>query len=185
MDGAVMVLENEQALVARAVLEPAAFAAIYEHYFPLIYNYLRYRLRDAKAAEDITSQVFERALVNLQRYQPERGTFAGWLFGIARNAARNHLRSAGLRRWLPLDLVADQASGVPRPEEVTVLNETWDRVLAAVARLGERERDLIGLKFGARLTNRQIADVAGLSESNVSVILYRAVKRLRTEMEKD
>ena len=182
MDGTVMVLENEQVLVARAAGDPGAFAAVYDHYFKPLYNYVRYRVQDAKAAEDITSQVFERALARIGGYRPERGEFAGWLFTIARNAVSDHLRSARRRRWLPLDLVGSLASDEPPPDEVSVRHETWDRVLKAVARLEDRERELIGLKFGARLTNRQIADLTGLTESNVSVILYRAVRRLRAQL---
>lgn len=61
-------------------------------------------------------------------------------------------------------------------------NETRAELLAAVARLSDRERDLIALKFAAGLTNRRIAELTGLSESNLGVILYRAVPRLRAEM---
>ena len=61
--------------------------------------------------------------------------------------------------------------------------EERDRLLAALARLPARERDLIGLKFAAGLTNRRIADLTGLTESNVGVILYRTIRRLRTDLD--
>ena len=60
--------------------------------------------------------------------------------------------------------------------------ETRTELLAALARLSDRERDLIGLKFAAGLTNRHIAKLADLRESNVGVILYRAMRRLRVEL---
>jgi DNA-directed RNA polymerase specialized sigma24 family protein len=63
-----------------------------------------------------------------------------------------------------------------------IRNETRAELLAAVPRLEDRERDLIALKFAAGLTNRRIAEITGLSESNVGVILYRAVRRLRAEL---
>ncbi|MFQ6101808.1 MAG: sigma-70 family RNA polymerase sigma factor [Anaerolineae bacterium] len=93
MDGTVAVLPNELALVARATAEPAAFAAIYDHYFPRVYNYVRYRVRDAQTADDITAQVFERALTHIGTFNPERAPFAAWLFGIARNAVNDHFRA--------------------------------------------------------------------------------------------
>ena len=185
MDGAAMGLTNEQALVDQAAVEPSAFAAIYDHYFPRVYNYARYRVRDAQAAEDITSQVFERALSKIGSFHPEQGAFANWLFAIARNAVRDHYRSKRRWRWLPFDLLDDQRSQDPQPEEVSVQDETWARVLSAVAQLGERERDLVALKFGAQLTNREIAGLTGLSDSNVSVILSRTVKRLFGQLEKE
>jgi len=182
MDGTVAVLPNELALVARATAEPAAFAAIYDHYFPRVYKYVRYRASDAEATDDLTAQVFERALANIGRYRPERAPFAAWLFAIARNAVSDYLRAQRRRRWLSLEVLRDRASRDPQPEEAAIRNETRAELLAAVARLSDRERDLIGLKFAAGLTNRRIAEITGLSESNVGVILYRAVRRLRTEL---
>ena len=182
MDGAVTVLPNERALVARATAEPAAFAAIYDHYFPRVYNYVRYRVGDAEMADDLTAQVFERALASIGRYRLKRGPFAAWLFAIARNAVSDYLRAQRRRCWLSLEVLRDRASTEPQPEEVAIRDETRAELLAAVARLSDRERDLIALKFAAGLTNRRIAKLTGLSESNVGVILYRAMRRLRAEL---
>jgi RNA polymerase sigma-70 factor (ECF subfamily) len=176
------VLPNELVLVARATAEPAAFATIYDHYFPRVYNYVRYRVGDAETADDLTAQVFERTLVNIGRYRPERAPFAAWLFAIARNAVSDHLRAQRRRRWLSLEVLRDRASAEPQPEGVAIRNETHAELLAAVARLSDRERDLIAFKFAAGLTNRRMAEITGLSESNVGVILYRAVRRLRAEL---
>jgi RNA polymerase sigma-70 factor (ECF subfamily) len=182
MDDTVAMLPNEAALAARAMAEPAAFAAIYDHYFPRVYNYVRYRVWDVEAADDVTSQVFEKALVNIGSYRPERAPFAAWLFAIARNAVNDHLRAQWRHRWLSLEALRDWPSNDPQPEQVAAHNETQARLLLAVARLSERERDILGLKFGAGLTNRNIGELVGLSEGNVGVILYRAVRRLRTEL---
>lgn len=133
-------------------------------------------------ADDVTAQVFERALVNIDSYRPERAPSAAWLFAIARNGVNDYLRAQKRGRWLSLEALRDRASAEPRPEEVAIRNETRAELLAAVARLSDRERDRIGLKFGAGLTNRRIADLTGLGESNVGVILYRAVRRLRAEL---
>ena len=56
-------------------------------------------------------------------------------------------------------------------------------MLTAIAGLSERERDVMGLKFGAQLTNRRIAALTGLSESNVGVIVYRAAGRIRQNID--
>ncbi len=182
MDGTVAVLPNEVAIVARAMAEPAAFAAVYDHYFPRVYNYVRYRVGDAETADDVTAQVFERVLVNIGKFRPERAPFAAWLFAIARNAVNDHLRAQRRHRWLSLEVLRDRASAEPRPEEVAIHNETRAELLAAVTRLSDRERDLIALKFAAGLTNRHVAELTGLGESNVGVILYRAVRWLRAEL---
>ena len=183
MDSAVAVLANESALVARATAEPAAFAAIYDHYFPRVYNYVRYRVGDTAAADDVAALVFERALASIGRYRSDRAPFSAWLFAIARNAVIDHLRAQKRRRWLSLDLLRNHASDEPQPEQVAIHSETRDELLAALACLSHRDRDLIALKFAAGLTNRRIAELTGLSANNVGVILYRAVRRLREQLD--
>jgi len=120
--------------------------------------------------------------VSIGGYRPERAPFAAWLFAIVRNAVNDHLRAKRRRRWLSLEVLRDRASAGPQPEEVAIHGETRAELLAAVARLSDRERDLIALKFAAGLTNRRIAKLTGLSESNVGVILYRAMQRVRAEL---
>lgn len=185
MSDTVAVLSNEAALVARAAAEPAAFAAIYDHYFPRVYNYVRYRVREAESADDITAQALEAAWIKLASYRPERAPFAVWLFAIARNAVNDHLRAMSRRRWIPLQVLGDLPASEPEPEQVAIHHESHSRLLAAVSRLSARERDLVALKFAAGLTNRQIAELTSLGESNVGVILYRSMQRLRAELGKD
>jgi len=182
VEGTIVVLPNELALVARATVEPAAFAPVYDHYFPRVYNYVRYRVNDAATADDLTARVFERVLARIGHYCPERAPFAAWLFAIARNAVNDHIRAQKRRRWLSLDVLSDRLSTEPKPEEILVRKEGHAELLAAVAHLSDRQRNLIGLKFGAGLTNRRIAELTGLSESNVGVILYRTMRQLRAEM---
>ncbi|MEA3440008.1 MAG: sigma-70 family RNA polymerase sigma factor [Chloroflexota bacterium] len=182
MDGTIAVLPNELTLVSEATTEPTAFAAIYDHYFPSIYNYVRYRVVDADITDDLTAQVFEKALVSLNGYHPERGSFAVWLFTISRNVVNDHLRAKRRRRWLSLDILSGKANTVSLPEETIMQNETRYELLQAMTRLSDRERDLLALKFVAGLRNGRIAELTGLSQSNVGVILYRAIRRLRVEL---
>ncbi len=174
---------DEAAWIARAQADPAAFGALYDHYFPRIYSYIRYRVADATLADDLTATVFLRALAALGRYDATGAPFAAWLFAIARNAVSDHLRAERRHRWLSLDIVREWISPEPAPDVTALAGEERARLLAAVARLPARERDLIGLKFAAGLTNRRIAELSGLTESNVGVILYRAVRRLRTDLD--
>jgi RNA polymerase sigma factor (sigma-70 family) len=182
MNRTVAMLANEAALVARAMAEPAAFSAIYDHYFPRVYNYVRYRVQDAEAADELTAEVFEAIWGKFGSYRPERAPFAAWLFAIARNAINDHLRALSRHPWLSLETLRDKPSLEPQPEQVAIHHETRAELLAALARLSERERDFIALKFAAGLTNRSIAQLTGQSEDNVGVILYRAMRRLQAEL---
>ncbi len=183
MSETLAILPNEATLVARSVVEITAFAKIYDHYFSRVYNYLLYRVQDADTADDITALVFERALTNIHRYRPEKAPFGAWLFAIARNAVNDHFRQQRRRRWLSLDAVRRVVDPDPDPIEIVAVDEVRDKLLVAVSRLSDRERDLVALKFAAGLTNRRIAEVAGLSESNVAVILFRTMKKLRARLE--
>ena len=61
-------------------------------------------------------------------------------------------------------------------------DESKRELLEALGGLSERERDVLGLKFGALMGNRRIAEMTGLSDSNVRVIIYRAVGKLRDRL---
>jgi len=175
--------DDEQVLIARAQAEPAAFTAIYDLYFSRIYSYALYRIQDAQAADDITSQVFERVFTKINTYRPDRGAFAPWIFAVARNTINSHLRARQVRRWVSLDATTHQATSSATLEEIAIRNEQMAQLMKLISKLDERSRDLIALKFGAGLTNRRIAELTGLSESNVGVILYRAIGRLRNQLE--
>ncbi len=182
MDGTAGVLTQERLLVARAQVEPSAFAAVYDHYYPRVYTYLRYRVGEVEAAEDLTARVFERVLERIGDYRAERAPFAAWLFAIARNVVNDYVRFRRRHPALRLDEV-EIASSEPLPEEALVRSQAHAGLLAALAGLSEREREIVALRFAAGLTNRRIAEMMDLSEKNVSVILYRAMQRLRERIE--
>jgi RNA polymerase sigma factor (sigma-70 family) len=181
----IKLLVNEPALVARATADPTALAALYDHYFPLVHKYVLYRVSDAQIADDLVSQIFERMLTDLARYQPGQAPFGAWLFGIARHVVGDYYRSQKRRHWLSLESYFDLPSIDPAPEETILKNEQRDHLFRALSQLADRERDLIGLKFAGALTNREISTLTRLSEANVGVILYRAMKRLRTGLAKE
>lgn len=169
--------DNDQ-LAHRAASDPLAFAALYDLYFSRVYTYLRYRCGDPAEADDLAAQVFERLLANLASYRPERGGFEPWLFTIVRNALADHLRRQR-RAWLFWQNPGRLAATAPGPEESLIHAEEMRSLFAALDQLDERARDIVALKFFARLTNRQIAELTRLSESNVGVILFRALAQLR------
>jgi RNA polymerase sigma factor (sigma-70 family) len=186
MEIAVGSLCDEEMIVARSKADPCAFAPVFDHYYPRIYRYVFYRVQDAEVADDITAHVFEKALANIRQYQPARGSFAAWVFGISRNAVRKHFRAQGVRRLVSLDAVRYQVpDGSPSASEIAERNDTLARLLPLIGKLGNRERDLIALKFGGGLTNRRIAELTGLSEGNVGVILYRTLRLLRDQLQEE
>jgi len=168
-------------LAQQAAHDPQSFASLYDCYFSRVFNYLRYRCEDDNTADELAAQTFERLLNKLERYDPRRGPFEPWLFAIARNLVTDHHRKSW-QRWLPWDNLQRLPAAEPGPEVQLIQQENQVELWAAVDRLDSRSRDLLGLKFGARLNNRQIADRSGLSESNVGVLLYRSIMKLRAQL---
>lgn len=151
---------------------------VYADQLTRIYNYFRYRLGNETVAEDLTSKTFEKAWVARRRYRRDLAGFGTWLLSIARNVAIDHLRAD--RRHAPISAALDVADG-RTPEDDLANRSDLARLAALMGRLPARDQELLALKYGAGATNRAIAEVTGLSESNVGTIVHRAVQALREE----
>src|SRR6266700_7878793 len=170
----------EQAIAASLAEAPAEadaeFEALYRRCRDDVYSYAAGLLRDRAAAEDVTALAFERAYRKRRRFDPRRGSRRAWLFGIARNAALDELR----RRRRGARLVAepeDEASAAPHEGAEVAIRRAALR--SAMAELSPRERELVALKFFAGLTNAEIANVIGVSETNAGTKLHRVIQKLR------
>jgi RNA polymerase sigma-70 factor (ECF subfamily) len=167
----------EQALVAEATDAPRAgdiaFERLYRSSRDDVYAYVASLLRDAPAAEEVTAAAFERAYRKRNRFDPERGEPRAWLFGIARNAALDELRRRGRQAELTAEPADVETFGSAEHDERRLI------VSAALERLDPGECELIALKFFAGLTNAEIAQVLGLSESNAGTKLHRSMTKLR------
>ena len=150
---------------------------LYAEQLPRVFNFFRYRCGNVADAEDLTSITFEKAWRGRDRYRRDKGAFSTWLFTIARNAAVDHYRAR--TPMVPLEEAALVAAAQATPEEQTAHGSDAARLSALLPTLSDRDRDLIALKYGAEMSNRDIARATGLSESNVGTILHRAVHALR------
>jgi len=156
----------------------ADWDALYAEQLPRVYNFFRYRVGPGAVAEDLTSITFEKAWRARHRYRRDLAAFTTWLFTIARNVAVDHFRQR--RQHAPLEAAAGVSSGAT-PEEQAVLRSDVERLARLLAQLPDRERELLSLKYGAGLTNRAIARLTGLSESNVGTIVHRTIAGLRAD----
>lgn len=156
------------------------FEALYQTELPRVYNFFRYRVGDGALAEDLTSETFEKAWRGRDRYRKDLAAFSTWLFAIARRVAVDYYRRQ--RVDVSLDDVAEWPTH-ELTEDVAQQQADFERLSVLLARFEDRDRELVALKYGAGLTNRTIAGLTGLSESNVGTILHRAVQKLRTEWE--
>jgi RNA polymerase sigma-70 factor (ECF subfamily) len=160
---------------------------LFQQHYPRIYNYLRYRVYAIEDAEDLMGTIFEKAYAGRNQYDPAKGAFSTWLFRIAHNELVNHYRKRHQRStWetgdeIPTDLTASE----PLPETQVIQKESLHQLLQGLERLGERDQEIISLKFAGKLSNKEIGEIMDLKEKTVSVVLLRAVRRLRQLVEEE
>ena len=165
---------------ARTLAEEIDWEATYREYLPRVYNFFRYRLGDRAIAEDLTAATFEKAWRGRFRFRRDLSAFSTWLFSIARNVAIDYFR----RKEPDLSLEGIREHADPTSlEELVQRKHDSTRLSALLSQLPTREREVVAFKYGAGLNNREIARLTHLSESNVGIILYRVVAKLRIEME--
>lgn len=156
-----------------------SLADMYSTYFLRIYNYVYYRVGNSYDAEDITSQIFIKLFSKLEYYQENKAPLSAWIFSIARNTVTDYYRSRSRQTSIALDDISELANCCDGPDFLVVAAETHLALRTALQFLSERERKIIKLKFCCEYSNKSIAKSLGFSESNVGVILYRAILRLR------
>ena len=175
---------EETTLIAPVVNDDnSTFTELYNDYFARVDNYVHYRVDDFHAADDLVSQIFEKLFAKLKYYQPEKAIFSTWLFSIARNTITDYYRSQKRKQVVSLDISPELTDSKPDPIDIVILNETRQHLQKALASLSQRERDIIALKFWSGSSNKAIAEIMGISESNARVILFRAMRRLRIILE--
>lgn len=160
----------------------ADFETVYRQNFRKLYAFIAYRVGDKSVAEDITSQVFEKALAAFPKYDPERSSISTWLFTIARNSISDHFRDRRKRKHGDLteaDFPSD--SGDPDSEIQTL--EVRRELIEAFSGLNAREHEVLALKFGSGMTNREIGGLLNISETNTGTIVYRSLGKLKKALE--
>jgi len=153
--------------------------AVYRQYYKNVYNYIAFRINNHFDTEELTSTVFENAMRRLHTYKPMMAPVEAWLIGIAKNVVTDYLRQKRHVLLVPLDDVIGLFASQRQPEEVAVEKEENALLIRAMARLKDKERQVLSMKFATDLKNYEIAEVMRISESNVGVITYRAIRKLR------
>ncbi|MGI8803273.1 MAG: RNA polymerase sigma factor [Solirubrobacteraceae bacterium] len=160
-------------------------ADIYDEHVWRVFGFLAYRLERRADAEDLTQLTFERAVRAWGRYDPAKGSVATWLLAIAHNLLVDHHRRQPPTPTLPIavdGIDEDLLPSTPGPEAGLGLDPALS---AALATLGDRDRQVIALRFGGDLRGPEIAELLGLSLANVQQILSRSLRRLRRELDGD
>jgi RNA polymerase sigma-70 factor (ECF subfamily) len=173
---------DERLLVQAAQRDPAKFEALYELYFERVYYFLVRRVRDRATAEDLTSEVFHKALAHLPSYEWRGAPFAAWLFRIAHNALADQYKRAA--REHPSQ--EDQTGAIAQQELSSFEMEAIDyhaRLFRLVDHLPAVQRQVIRERFVEQRTIREIAARLNKREGAIKQLQLRALQTLRSQME--
>lgn len=160
--------------VEQALADPAAFAVLYRRYAVDVFRYCARRTDDRESAEDLTSQVFMRALSMLSSLGDR--PFRSWLFAIAHNLIIDAWRSRKIT--VPIEHMSDVPAVDASPEQVALHQERSSEIYTLLRGLPERERQVVELRL-AGLSGQEIADVLGCSHPAVRAAHHRAIEHLR------
>jgi RNA polymerase sigma-70 factor (ECF subfamily) len=153
-------------------------------YWERAYRFAAMITRSDQESSDIAQQALVKVWRQLDRFDPEQGSFDSWLWRIVLNVARDAGRAAGRRQAL-MDRLRALAREEPERdvEEAALRHLNDERLLKAVRRLSKRPRTVIALRFGAHLTYREIGEHLGMTEAAALMATRRALSALRKEIE--
>ena len=167
---------DEQDLARRAVAgDRRAFAELYDLHVGAVYRYAFFRVRTAAEAEDVTSEVFQRALVAMPRYEPRR-PFLAFLYTIARNVVTDRLRRSHPEASFE-DALA-HPTDAPGPDERAAASDEVRELRAAIAKLTPVQQEVMVLMLEDRSV-KEIAQLTGKREGTIRGIHMRALEALR------
>jgi RNA polymerase sigma-70 factor (ECF subfamily) len=173
---------DERLLVEAAQSDPAKFDALYEMHFERVYAFVAGRVRDRATAEDVTSEVFHKALANLARYEWRGVPFAAWLLRIAANAIVDHAKRAA--RQFPAPDDPPEPAGAPdvKASEMRAI-EHRAQLFRLVGQLPAVQKRVVYERFVEQRSIKEIAERLGKTEGAVKQLQLRAVQNLRAQME--
>ena len=178
--GAAVQAGEDAALAHRAKAGDAqAFGALYDRYFERVYRYVYYRVREDAEAEDVTSEVFFRALRAMPRYEP-RQPFLAWLYRIARNAVIDRARATRPRLSFE-DALAHPDAGdhIVDPDAELLATDRRARLRTALAKLTREQQEVVVLRFVEGLSADEVGKIMGKRAGTVRGLQFRALQALK------
>lgn len=155
------------------------FETVYEDHAQSLFGFLAYRTGDRVLAEDLLADTFEKALRGRRGFDRRRSSEKTWLYTIALNALRDHLRRQQAE-GRALERSEARADEIGRDPFADV--DHRDEIARALSVLTAQEREAVALRFGADLTVPELARVLGLELTTAEGRLYRGLRKLRAEL---
>jgi len=175
-------VQDEKSLVQRAKQnDQQAFTQLYEAYFDKIYRYIVLKIGDRIEAEDMTQQVFLKALQSISSFKWKGYPFSAWLYRIAHNQIVDYFRKKTKRPTVELDdsLNIHDGKKESNPYSTTEQNFNMEQLFSATQRLTEAQHEVISLRFTSELSTAEVAKIMGKSPGAIKALQHSAIVALR------
>lgn len=180
-------IKRQRKIFAKKELTKKDFSKIYETHYDKVLSFVKKRVTNDAVAEDLTSEIFEKVLISLADFQWQGITVSAWIFKIARNHIIDYYRKNEKYKGDKSleDVVNFIESNIPSVDIEAEADEEEVELYNALRNLDEQEQYLIFYKFFEELSNKQIAELLNISETNVGTKLHRSRKKLERIIQKN
>ncbi len=168
---------EELKLIESAKLNSANFAPLYDHYYKPIYLFIYKRYHDKELTADLTSQVFLKAMLNIQKYQDKGFPFSAWLFRIAFNEMNMLHRKNS--KYKEVEVREKDAIEFLDELDIELKEKNMETILSFLEKMEEEQQQLIQLRFFDKLSFKEMGDLLLITEDNAKIRLYRAIEKLK------
>jgi len=177
-------LENEAQIVEHARTDNNAFKILYNFYFPKIYRYILKRVGDKEIAEDIVSTTFLKVFTCLEKYSYQGHSFGAWVYRIATNNLIDYYRKKP-KQAINIENIEDlKDDRNPEPGNTFDKEKEKEKTRKMLEFLPSRYQEVIYLKFFANMTSNEISKIMNITENNMRVLVFRALKKIREQYKK-
>ncbi len=174
-------MPDEQSLIGRAKnYDREAFAQLYEENFDKIFRYIALKIGNKMEAEDLTQQVFMKALKSISSFKWQNVPFSAWLYKIAHNQVVDYVRKKS--RQPVAELNEDITASNDNPSKATELKIETEELVKALKQLTPLQQEVIALRFSCEMPIAKVADIMGKKEGAVKALQHSAVQSLRKIM---
>ncbi|MFK8037848.1 MAG: RNA polymerase sigma factor [Crocinitomicaceae bacterium] len=175
-------LQKELQLVKAAQRDPKRFAPLYDKYYEQIFRYIYQRMDDKDLAFDVASQVFLKAMNNIERYEYRGVPFSSWLYRIAKSEVYQSFREKKAKRTVNVETV--QLEGFIEDWEEDTTDENRQILLTVIGTLKETEVQLIEMRYFEKRSYREIGEILELTENNAKVKTHRVINKMKKTYKK-
>ncbi len=170
-------IQQELDWINKAKADPSHFAPLYKKYFSPIYRYVYQRMDDLDLANDVTSQIFIKALQNIHKYEFRGVPFSSWLYRIAKSELNQAFRDNLAIQTVNID--TQKISQFIDDFEEDELEENKTKLKKALTALKPEELQLIELRFFEKRSFKEIGEILEMTENNAKVKSFRILEKLK------